>query len=59
MFSLVPCRQCEFDSYIDQFKMMASLDWSSFANHLTREALVLALDLSPMLDKLNEIKAEA
>lgn len=35
---------CEIALIIDQFKMMASLDWASVGDNLTREILVIAVE---------------
>jgi len=59
MVSFLFFRQCDFASYIDQFKFVASLDYASMANNFVREGLVLGLDLKPVMDSINEIYSKA
>ena len=48
---------CDINGIIDQTKSMFSLDYSAMANHLTREVLVLALDLPKDLKKIKSLKS--
>lgn len=48
---------CDINSIVDQFKSMASLDWSAMANHLTREVLVLSLDLPETLANITQLES--
>lgn len=48
---------CDVNTIVNQFKQMASLDFSAMANHLTREILVLAIDLPKDLETIRSLKS--
>ena len=50
---------CEFNSVMNQFKGMAGLDYSSMADNLTREAMVIFMDSPEARKQIKELKAAA
>lgn len=48
---------CDVNTVVNQFKQMASLDWAAMANHLTREILVLSIDLPKDLQTIKSLKS--
>jgi hypothetical protein len=45
---------CEFDGIIEQFKLIAGLDYASIADNLSRQALVIAMEMPDGLDRIRE-----
>ena len=54
--NVVTYEMCDFGTIIDQIKLMASLDWSSLADNVVRETMVLAIDLPESLDLMDQIE---
>jgi hypothetical protein len=46
---------CEAQRYIDQAKNMASLDYSSISDNLSREILVAAIEMPEAGDQINKV----
>jgi hypothetical protein len=53
--NVVTYEMCDFGTIIDQIKLMASLDWSSLADNVVRETMVLAIDLPEALTEIDTI----
>ena len=54
--NVVVYEMCDFGTILDQFKLMTSLDWSSLADNVVRQTLVLAIDLPESLDLMTQIE---
>ncbi len=54
--TVVTYEMCDFGTITDQFKLMTSLDWSSLADNVVRETMVLAIELPETLDLQNQIE---
>ena len=50
---------CEVPLYIDQFKNMASLDYAEIANNLSREVMVLFIEMPEAREQIFAIKDAA
>ena len=50
---------CEIPLYIDQFKNMASLDYAEISNNLSREILVIAIEMPEARGAIRSIKDAA
>ncbi len=51
--NVVTYEMCDFGTITAQAKLMSSLDWSSLADNLVRETMVLAIELPETLDLQN------
>lgn len=51
--NVVVYEMCDFGTILDQFKLMTSLDWSSLADNVVRQTLVLAIDLPESLNLMS------
>lgn len=54
--NVVVYEMCDFGTILDQFKLMTSLDWSSLADNVVRQTLVLAIDLPESLNLMTQIE---
>ena len=50
---------CEIPLYIDQFKSMASLDYASISDNLTRELLVIMIEMPEARGAIMSLKEAA
>jgi len=57
--SAVNYEMCEIPLYIDQFKNMASLDYASISDNLTREILVIMLEMPEARGAIGSLKEAA
>jgi len=59
MDSTVEWEMCELNSVMNQFKSMAGLDYSSMADNLTREVMVIAMDSPEARKQIKDLKDAA
>ena len=52
---VVNYEMCEVGMIVDQFKGMASLDWAAVADNMSREALVLFMEMPDATDQMAKL----
>ena len=55
--NVVVYEMCEFGTILDQFKLMASLDYASLADNVTRMVSTLAITMPETFDMMDQVYA--